>query len=51
MLPTFQGRGRNLVMHLLADLKGAIEKSFWHPTILLTVKHASSGSPAMSEQA
>ena len=50
MLPTFEGRGRKLVMHLLADLQGTIGKSFRHPTILLTVKQASSGTPAMSEQ-
>ena len=50
MLPTFQGGGTNLVMHLLADLRGIIEKSFWHPKIVLTVKQASSGTPAMSEQ-
>ena len=37
-------------MHLLADLKGAIEGSHWHPIGFLTVNQASSGPPAVSEQ-
>ena len=50
MLTPFEGLGRNWVMRLLEDLKGAIDKSLRHPIVFLTVKQASSGPPAMSQQ-